>query len=151
MIRLIAYLIFASSMGSAQLLAQAGSVSKNGSARPSRATSKQAAFSPERYRPDAEVPMGPERYIWKLSTKRSTLAKNSSDVPVYAFDQTTSVPFSVGSAKVGEVITLEEFRLASGRNFYKFKWTGSVRDGKFLGRNPTFWVDGLNIDFAGKN
>ena len=107
------------------------------------------AFSPERYRPDAEVPLNPERYIWKFSTKRLTLAKNTNEVPVYAFDD-KGIRFAVGAAPVGETIVLEEFRLYGRRNFYRYEWTGQARNATLLGRNVTFWVDGMNIDYAGK-
>ncbi len=111
---------------------------------------KSAAFSPERFRPDAEVPLNPERYVWKLSAKRSTLAKNSDEVPVYAFDSDFGRPFAVGSVKVGEVITLDEFRLDARRNFYRFAWEKSATTKVPLGRSATFWIDGINIDYAGK-
>lgn len=92
----------------------------------------------------------PERYIWKLSTKRSTLDKSSNQIPVYAFDPSTGARVPVGSAVAGDVISLEEFRISSGRNFYKYNWSGQARALPFIGRNSSFWIDGINIDYAGK-
>ncbi len=133
-----------SSLLATQLMAQPqGNTTKN-------TAKKSAAFSPERFRPDAEVPINSERYLWKLSTKRSTMAKNSDEVPVYAFTSDFGRPFAVGSVKVGEVITLDEFRLDSRRNFYRFAWEKSATTKVPLGPSATFWIDGINIDYAGK-
>jgi len=127
-----------------QLIAQPQSGSAKNSAK------KSDAFSPERFRPDAEVPINPERFVWKLSTKRSTLAKNSDEVPVYAFDSDFGRPFAVGSVKVGEVITLDEFRLDARRNYYRYPWEKNATTKVPLSRSATFWIDGINIDYAGK-
>lgn len=124
---------------------QKGAVNKPG------ATGRSAmgeAFTPENVRPDTQVPPNPERFVWKLSTKRSTLARGQSDVPVYAFDA-QNVRYTVGTTKVGGPVTLEEFRVAGRRNFYRYQWQGRAK-GPSLGSNATFWVDGINIEYAGK-
>lgn len=110
---------------------------------------KSDAFSPERLRPDAQVPLNPERYIWKLSTKRASTSKNS-EIPVYAFDEDSGRPFSVGSVKAGEVITLDEFRMRGRRNYYRYPFEKNATRPSHLGRSVTFWVDGMNVDYAGK-
>lgn len=114
------------------------------------AAKRSDAFSPERFRPDTEVPINPERFVWKLSTKRSTLSKDSDEVPVYAVDSDFGEPFTVGTAKVGEVITLDEFRLEGRRNFYRYSWEKNATTKVRLSRSATFWIDGINIDYAGK-
>ena len=106
------------------------------------------AFSPENFRPDTQVPPNPERFIWKLSSKRSTLARGQSEIPVYAFD-TQDGRYTVGTTQVGETVTLEEFRVAGRRNFYRYQWQGQAK-GPALGRDAAFWVDGINIEYAGK-
>lgn len=111
---------------------------------------KSDAFSPERIRPDAQVPLNPERYIWKLSTKRASNSKNSDQIPVYAFDEDSDRLFSVGSVKAGEVITLDEFRMRGRRNFYRYPFEKNATRPSHLGRSVTFWVEGINVDYAGK-
>lgn len=110
---------------------------------------KSKAFSPERFRPDAEVPINPDRYLWKVSTKRSTLAKNSNEVPVYFFGSAFDKPSTVGSLKVGEPIVLEEFRLYGRRHFYRYPWKKNATNSVASSRSATFWIDGMNIDYAG--
>lgn len=140
----VRFILILSSLLAGRLVAQPQSISSKNSAK------KSDAFSPERFRPDAEVPINPERFVWKLSTKRSTLAKNSDEVPVYAFDSDFGRPFAVGSVKVGEVITLDEFRLDARRNYYRYPWEKNATTKVPLSRSATFWIDGINIDYAGK-
>lgn len=128
--------------------AQKGGVNKPGT------TARSAmgeAFSPENFRPDTQVPPNPERFIWKLSTKRSTLVRGQSDVPVYAFDAKDGRDgrYTVGTTQVGEPVTLDEFRVSGRRNFYRYQWQGRAK-GPALGSNTAFWVDGINIEYAGK-
>ena len=111
---------------------------------------KNVAVSPESMNAAAQVPEHPERYIWKLSNKNFATGSNPDDVPVYSFSQLSGGRTLVGQAKVGEEITLDEVRVAGRRNHYKFKWNGAVNENKKLGRTPEFWIDGVNIEYAGK-
>ena len=107
-------------------------------------------YSPENIHPDSEVPLNPERYIWKLSTKRATLDKNSKEVPVYMFDGDSHERVTVGGVPIGELITLDRIRLYGHRHFYRYNWTLSAQESRKFGPSATFWIDGMNIDYAGK-
>lgn len=107
-------------------------------------------YSPENINPDNDVPLNPERYIWKLSTKRSTLDKNSKEVPVYMFNGDSHERVAVGGAPIGELITLDRIRLYGHRHFYRYNWTASTQESQKFGPSATFWIDGMNIDYAGK-
>lgn len=143
-------LVFVSSslsFGQVCLAADKDPSSKSGRPR----VKKIEAFSPENIRPDSEVPLNPERYIWKLSTKRATLDRNSSEVPIYMFDDESHQRVAVGSTPVGEVITLDRIKLYGHRHFYGYNWNGDARGvQKKLGPSAAFWVDGMNVDYAGK-
>lgn len=116
----------------------------------SKRNKKNEAFSPDKIRPDSEVPLNPERYIWRLSTKRATLDKNSKEVPVHMFDDISNERVVVGSAPVGESINLDEIRMYASRHFYRYNWSGRAQGAKKFSSRATFWVDGMNIDYAGK-
>lgn len=126
--------------------ADKGLQSKTGSS----SRKKIEAYSPENIHPDSEVPLNPERYIWKLSTKRATLDKNSKEVPIYMFDGDSHERVAVGGASIGETITLDRIRLYGHRHFYRYNWTPSTQESQKFGPSATFWIDGMNIDYAGK-
>jgi len=108
------------------------------------------AYSPENIHPESEVPLNPERYIWKLSVKRATLDKNSKEVPIYMFDGDSPERVAVGVAPIGELITLDRIRLYGNRHFYRYNWTAGAKESRKFGPSATFWIDGINIDYAGK-
>jgi hypothetical protein len=110
---------------------------------------KGSIFLPENIRPEYQVPDRPERYLWRLTTKK-VAGNRGDDVAVYSFYPGTSVRVAVGMAKAGDPITLDEFRLAVGRNHYRIDYQGSAKENKDLGPKPDFWVDGLFVEYAGK-
>lgn len=134
-------------------------------AKPSADTSKNAAshspggsfprpakgsiFSPENIRPEYQVPDRPERYLWRLTTKK-VAGNKGDDVAVYSFYPDSSIRVAVGMAKAGDAITLDDFRVAVGRNHYRIDYQGSAKENKDLGPKPDFWVDGLFVEYAGK-
>lgn len=99
-------------------------------------------------RPGVQIPEFPERYIWKLTGKTYGMAndKGGDDVIVYSFSYNGSKS-QVGTAKAGEVITLEEVRGVGRGLFYKFAWSGAPAQGS--GPEREYWVNGANIEFAG--
>lgn len=141
----VVLLCFAWLLGQACFAADKGLQSKGSS--PAK---KNEAYSPENIHPDNEVPLNPERYIWKLSTKRATLDKNSKEVPVYMFDGDSRERVAVGGAPIGEIITLERIRSYGHRHFYGYNWSAGAQGTKKFGPSATFWIDGMNIDYAGK-
>jgi hypothetical protein len=126
--------------------ADKGLQSKTGSS----SRKKIETYSPENIHPDSEVPLNPERYIWKLSTKRSTLDKNSKEVPIYMFAGDGHERVAAGGAPIGELITLDSIRLYGHRHFYRYNRTASEQESRKFGPSVTFWIDGMNIDYAGK-
>lgn len=111
---------------------------------------KVVAVGPERMNAAAQIPEYPERFVWKLSNKIFATGANQNEVPVYSFNDLSGGRTMVGQAKVGEEITLDEVRVAGRRNHYKFKWNGAVKDSAKFGLHPEFWIDGINIEYAGK-
>jgi len=110
---------------------------------------KGSIFSPENIRPEYQVPDRPERYLWRLTTKK-VAGNRGDDVAVYSFYPGSSVRVAVGMAKAGDTITLDEFRVAQGRNHYRIDFKGSAKEDKDLGSKPDYWVDGLFVEYAGK-
>jgi hypothetical protein len=111
---------------------------------------KATAAGPERIDPSTEVPDHPEKAIWKLSNKKFPPGANPDDVPVYSFGGLFGRRTLVGQAKVGDEITLEEVRLAMGRNHFKFKWSGAPPQNPNIPVQPEYWIDGINIEYSGK-
>jgi hypothetical protein len=110
---------------------------------------KRQATGPERFVPAFEIPEKPEKYIWKLKANPLATSNGSQDIPVVYFG-TTERPSAVGSARAGEEITLEEFRVVGRRNFYKFNWNGAPDSKVVVGSQPEYFIDGMYIEFAGK-
>lgn len=110
---------------------------------------KRAATGPERFDPAFEVPDSPEKYVWKLTTKKAAANTKTQDVPVVYFGE-TETPSAVGSAREGEEISLDEFRVVGRRNFYKINWKGAPNTKVIVGSAPEYFVDGMYIQFAGK-
>lgn len=110
---------------------------------------KRQPTGPERFVPAFEIPESPEKYTWKLKANPLATSNGNQDIPVVYFGA-SDTPAAVGSARAGEEITLEEFRVVGRRNFYKFNWKGAP-DSKFaVGSQPEYFIDGMYIEFAGK-
>lgn len=99
-------------------------------------------------RPGSQIPEFPERYIWKLTGKTYGMVndKGGDDVAVYSFSYNGSKA-QVGTAKAGELITLDEVRPVGRGLFYKFAWAGAPAQGN--GPEKDYWVNGANIEFGG--
>lgn len=110
---------------------------------------KLKATGPERVDPAFEIPDSPEKYIWKLTTKKAVANNKSQEIPVVYFGE-SETPSAVGSAREGEEILLEEFRVVGRRNFYKINWKGAPKTNVLVGSTPEYFVDGMYIEFAGK-
>jgi hypothetical protein len=66
------------------------------------------------------------------------------------FDEDSPKAVAVGGAPVGEIITLDRIRLYGNRHFYRYNWSPGSQGTKKFGASATFWIDGMNIDYAGK-
>jgi hypothetical protein len=111
---------------------------------------KITTVSPESVNPAAQVPEFPERSLWRLTNKLFATGSNPNDVPVYMFDSLSGRRTLVGMASVGDEVVIEEIRLAARRIHYKFNWSGGPAYAKKTGGKPEFWVDGINVEYAGK-
>ncbi len=110
---------------------------------------KKTPTGPERIEPASEVPDEAEKFIWKLKVNGAAQEGGGGEVPVYYF-ATSEAPVAVGTTPAGEEIKLEEFRVVGRRNFYKFNWQGSPNSAAPIGKDAEFFVDGMNVTFAGK-
>jgi hypothetical protein len=97
--------------------------------------------------PGTDVPLAPDKQTWKLTAKFGGGTQLGTAVPVYSFDG-RGERSEVGKVPEGEIIKLDEVRSFAKRHYYVYAWKGQADIGKF-GRNPTFWVDGNNIEHAG--
>jgi hypothetical protein len=109
---------------------------------------KVTATLPESINPAYQVPEYPEKSVWRLSTKNYATGANKSDVPVYMIRNGRRS--MAGLAKVGEEITLEEMTVSKDRVHYKFAWKGGSDKPQQPGSSQEYWIDGVNIEYAGK-
>jgi hypothetical protein len=111
---------------------------------------KSKTVSPESVNPASQVPEHPEKSVWRLTNKIYTTGSNPNEVPVYLFDEMSGRRSLVGMAAVGDELVMEEIRVAVRRIHYKFNWSGGATYIQKTGSKVDFWVDGINVEYAGK-
>jgi hypothetical protein len=111
---------------------------------------KVTTVSPESVNPASQVPEYPERSRWRLTNKLFATGSNPNEVPVYMFDSISGRRSLVGMASVGDDLVIDEIKVAARRIHYKFNWSGSAAYIQKTGAKGEFWVDGINVEYAGK-
>jgi hypothetical protein len=104
-----------------------------------------------RLHPASEVPLNPEKIIWKVTNKVN--GKGITTGPVRAYDFSGSKPSQIGTIQEGTVVTLDEVRLVGRTLYYSVgleKVVGNA-GGSDTPKPPTSakrnkaWISGLYI------